>query len=156
MSYDFGIFVAFYRSQMYLTGRRYSCLKVITSQCRIGHGDLMIKATEKRTDRRHDCDVQIKWTQFNQPTFNFGQDIFYPARVLNFSQSGLYFESEYPLKQGTTILFRLETSGCGVLDSEGYECLRTISLAEVKWCQYFLENGESYFGIGARYPTIPY
>ncbi len=131
-------------------------MKVMHQESLMGHGDQMIKATEKRKNRRHDCDSIIKWTQFNQTTFNDGQDTFYPARVLNFSESGLYFESEYPLKQGTTILFRLETSGCGVLDSEGYECLRTISLVEVKWCQYFLENGESYFGIGARYPTIPY
>jgi len=130
-------------------------MKVMHQESLMGHEDQMIKATEKRKNRRHDCDAIIKWTQFNRTTFNDGQDTFYPARVLNFSESGLYFKSESPLKPGTTILYRLEASGCGALDSEGYECLRTISLAEVKWCQDFFEDGASYFGIGVRYP-IPY
>ena len=114
----------------------------------------MIKDTEKRTDRRYDCDAKIKWTHFNRATFNCGKETFYRARVLNFSKSGLYFETECPLKQGTIILFRIEASRCGASDSEDYECLRTISLVEIKWCQDFLGNGESYFGIGARYPII--
>lgn len=112
----------------------------------------MIKATEKRTDRRHDCDAKIKWTQFNRIVFNHGQEIFYLARVLNFSKSGVYFETECPLKPGIMILFRTEVSRCGVSDLEDGVCLRTISLAEVKWCQDLGKNGESYFGIGARYP----
>ena len=114
----------------------------------------MIKDTEKRIDRRHDCDAKIKWTYFNRTTFNYGQEIFYHARVLNFSKSGLYFETTYPLKPGTILLFRLEASRCGASDSEDYECLRTISLVEIKWCQDLHQNGESYFGIGARYPIF--
>jgi len=41
-----------------------------------------------------------------------------------------------------------------VSDFEGYHCVRSISLVEIKWCQEFLRNGESYFGIGARYPVL--
>ena len=48
----------------------------------------MIKDTEKRIDRRHDCDAKIKWTYFNRTAFNYGQEIFYRARALNFSESG--------------------------------------------------------------------
>ncbi len=80
----------------------------------------------------------IKWAHFNRTTIDYGPEIFYRARVLNFSTSGLYFESEYPLKPGTTLLFRREASLCGAADSEGYECLRTISLVEVKWLQDLL------------------
>jgi hypothetical protein len=115
----------------------------------------MIKDAEKRRDRRHDCDARIKWTQFNRTTFDYGQEIFYQARVLNFSKSGLYFEIGCHLKPGSTILFRIETPGCVAFDEEGCQSLRTISLVETKWCQDILKNGESYFGIGARYP-IPY
>jgi len=114
----------------------------------------MLKDTEKRTDRRYDCDAEIKWTHFNRTTFNCGKEIFYRARVLNFSKSGLYFETECPFKQGTIILFRLEASRCGASDSEDCECLRTISLVEIKWCQDLLKNSESYFGIGASYPIF--
>lgn len=115
----------------------------------------MKKETQKRTDKRQVCNAKIKWADFNRTTFNFGQETFYSARVLNFSESGLYFESGHPLKPGTTILFRLEVSRCGASDSEGYDGLRTISLAEIRWCQGLLRNGESCFGIGAKYP-IPY
>ena len=115
----------------------------------------MIKDTEKRTPRRHGCDAIIKWTYFNRTTFNYVHEIFYRARALNFSKSGLYFETTYSLKPGTILLFRSEAFGKKWPDFEGYECLRSISLVEIKWCQEFLRNGESYFGIGARYP-IPY
>jgi len=114
----------------------------------------MIKDTEKRIDRRHDCDAKIKWTYFNRTTFNYGQEIFYHARVLNFSKSGLYFETTYPLKPGTILLFRSEAFSRNVSDSEGHTCVRSISLVEIKWCQKFFRNDESYFGIGARYPVL--
>jgi hypothetical protein len=119
------------------------------------HGDPMIKVTEKRKDRRYNCDGRIKWTYFNRTTFNFSQEVFYRARVLNFSKSGLYFETTDSLKPGTILLFRSEAFAKKVLYLEGFQCLRSISLVEIKWCQEFLANGESYFGIGAKYP-IPY
>ena len=110
----------------------------------------LIKTTEKRTEERHACEARIKWTRI---TFNYGQEIFHHARVLNFSESGLYFESKYPLKAGITILFRIELSGCGASTLEDCECLRTTSLADVKWCRELVKNGEFSFGIGARYPV---
>jgi hypothetical protein len=112
----------------------------------------LIKTTEKRIERRQACEAMIKWTQFNRIAFNYGQEIYYHAKVLNFSKSGLYFETEYPLKPGMTILFRIEVSCCKASNLEDCECLRTISLADVKWCRDLVKNGESYFGIGARYP----
>lgn len=115
----------------------------------------MTKDIEKRTYKRHDCDAMIKWTLFNQTAFNYGQKSFHHARVFNFSKSGLYFETRCSLKPGSTVLFRIQTTGCKALDDEGYESLRTISLVEIKWCQELIKIGESYFGIGARYP-IPY
>ena len=111
----------------------------------------MIKDTEKRIHRRHDCDAAIKWSYFNRTTFNYSQEIFYRARALNFSKSGLYFETIHSLKPGTILLFRSEAFGIKVPDLEGCECLRSISLLEIKWCQEFLRNRESYFGIGAKY-----
>jgi hypothetical protein len=112
----------------------------------------MIKDSDKRTDKRHGCDAGIKWTQFNRIEFNYGPKFFYHARVLNYSESGLYFESKYLLKPGMTILFRLEDSLCGASNFEDCECLRSISLADIKWCRDLVKNSESFFGIGARYP----
>jgi hypothetical protein len=140
---------------MDLTSRRYSNLDAIIWHGRFFNSDQMTKNAEKRQDKRHDCDARIKWTQFNRTTFNYGEEIFYQARVLNFSKSGLYFETRCSLKPGTTVLFRAEASVCRALEHNSYENLRTISLVEIKWCQQLLKSGESHFGIGARYP-IPY
>ncbi|MGD9080742.1 MAG: hypothetical protein PVG96_15455 [Desulfobacterales bacterium] len=129
-------------------------MKVMNAQGRIGHGDSMAKDAEKRKDRRHACDARIKWSYFNRTTFHYEKEIFHPARVLNFSKSGLYFETIYSLKPGTILLFRSNAFDKKTSDFEGSECLRSISLIEIKWCQEFLWNGESYFGIGARYPIV--
>ena len=126
-------------------------IDLVEANCR---GDPMIKDTEKRKDSRHECDARIKWTYFNRTTFNYSQEIFHRARVLNFSKSGLYFETTYSLNSGTILLFRSEAFDKKVPDFEGCECLRSISLVEIKWCQEFLRDGESYFGIGARYPIV--
>lgn len=112
----------------------------------------MIKDTEKRTDKRQDCDGWINWAHFNRTAFNHDPEMFYRARVLNFSKSGLYFETTYYLKPGTIILFRLEEFVKKVPSIEGCECVRSISLVEIKWYHDILKNGESFFGIGARYP----
>lgn len=112
----------------------------------------MITTTDKRKYIRHDCNARIKWRRFNLAEFSYGQEIFYHARALNFSECGLYFENKYPLKPGVTILYRVEVSDCDASNLEGCSCLRTISLAEVKWCRDLVNDGESYFGIGARYP----
>ena len=115
---------------------------------------LMTKDIEKRTYKRHNCDAEIKWTPFNRTVFNDGREKYYPARVLNFSKSGLYLETRYSMKPGMTVLFRTEASVCGASEHEGYANLRTISLIEIKWCRELLKNGESYFGMGARYPIL--
>ena len=140
-----------------MTGRRYGYLKrtnLIESNCQ-GDPMTIIKDAEKRKDLRHDCDAMIKWTYFSRTKFNDSQEIFYHARALNFSKSGLYFETTYALKPGTILLFRSETFSKKVPDFKDCECVRSISLLEIKWCQEFLRDGESYYGIGARYP-IPY
>ena len=116
---------------------------------------IIIKNAEKRKDLRHDCDARIKWTYFSRTTFNYSREIFYRARALNFSKSGLYFETTHALKPGTILLFRSETFSKKGPHFEDCECVRSISLLEIKWCQEFLRDGESYYGIGARYP-IPY
>ena len=127
---------------------------LVASDCQ-GDPMITIKDAEKRKDLRHDCDARIKWTYFSRTTSNNSQELFYRARALNFSKSGLYFETTYELKPGTILLFRSETFSKKVPGFEDCECVRSISLLEVKWCQEFQRGGESYYGIGARYP-IPY
>ena len=138
-----------------MTSRRYSNFDAAIWHGRFFNSDQMTKNVEKRQDKRHDCDARIKWTQFYRATFNYRLESFCRARALNFSKSGLYFETRCSLKPGSVVMFRSEAPGCTSFDDEGCMNLRTISLIEIKWCQELFKNGESYFGIGAKYP-IPY
>lgn len=104
----------------------------------------MVPCSERRTNRRYDCDATIKWSFFCG-------HLFYHGRTLNFSTGGLYFETDVALKPGATILIRIEAYGAAAPRTADHACLRTISLAEVKWCRDLEHNGETFFGAGARY-----
>lgn len=73
--------------EVHLTGSR------ISGKVRFDTVLQMIKATEKRTDKRHGCDADMIWPQFNRITTNYGQAILYNASALNFRRNGLSVES---------------------------------------------------------------
>jgi hypothetical protein len=98
----------------------------------------------KRTDQRHNCEASYTCRCFNKDeTFN--------GRMLNFSKSGMYFESGAFIKEGTTIYFNLINCSCIPSDPGHCEGLRSVSLAEVRWCQEMKNQDAPYFGIGVKY-----
>jgi len=102
-------------------------------------------ATEKRrVEERYNCEARIKWSYFNKGRF-------YDAKILNLSRNGIYFETPHEIKPGTTILIRVETLPTNILRSEECLCLRTVSLADVKWCSESSKDGFSNFGVGVRH-----
>ena len=58
-----------------------------------------IKNTEKRRHVRHKCEAIIEWSYFNQETS-------FEAKLLNFSESGVYFKTGHDLKPGATIFLK--------------------------------------------------
>jgi len=98
----------------------------------------------KRNDQRHNCEASITWRYFNKDeTFN--------GKMLNFCKSGMYFESGAFIKQGTTIYFRLTNCSCFPYDPDHCVGIRTVSLAEVKWCKEISKKDATYFEIGVKY-----
>ena len=102
---------------------------------------------ERRSEKRFDCEAKIKWSYFNKGRF-------FDAKILNCSPNGNYFETPHEIKPGSTILIRLDT-----LFSKSIRCddplyLRTVYLAEVKWCKKSSENGDSYFVVGVRHHDL--
>jgi hypothetical protein len=75
----------------------------------------------------------------------------FEGQILNFSKSGMYFESDAIFRPGTIIYFRLEK--CTVFPSDPALCegLRNTSLAEVRWCKEVKNQGERCFGMGVKY-----
>ena len=98
----------------------------------------------RRREERYRGEARIKWSYFNK-------DSFYDAKINNFSQNGIYFETPHKIKPGATILIRLETFNSNDMKSDETLCLRTVSLADVKWCAESIIDGVRNFRVGVRH-----
>ena len=99
---------------------------------------------EKRISDRHRFQADMICAVFNT-------DKYFPARMGNYGQGGLYFESATAVKPGTTLFIRL--SDCPVEDSacrlsEGF---RTTTLGEVRWCAKLAYEDSPAYGFGVKY-----
>ena len=100
--------------------------------------------TERRIEQRHACDGTMNWVYFNKECYG-------AARVLNFSQSGSYFETDQALTLGSTVLIHVfKCMNCHDI-SETPGNLRWNALAEVKWCQKLSDNANTPYSVGVRY-----
>ena len=99
---------------------------------------------ENRIDQRHSCEVSIVCHCYNQPEI-------FNAKMLNYSKSGMYFKSNTALKQGANIYFKI--INCPVFPSDPESCrgLRTVSLAEVRWCKELNNGNSGSFEVGVKY-----
>ncbi len=98
----------------------------------------------KRVCDRYDCCFSITCARFNSTHYIQG-------RMANYSQNGLYFESESALQSGTSILIRVLKNLDADNAPEVREGFRSVALGEVKWCKEFISEGSTYYGIGVRY-----
>lgn len=102
---------------------------------------------EKRMYERYNCEALIKWSYFNQ-------DRFFDAKILNFSKDGCYFETSSAVRPNTTIFIRLENLFTKNISLSEHECLRTVSIGEVRWCKEFSKDGQSYYTVGVRHSDV--
>ncbi|MHC4458104.1 MAG: PilZ domain-containing protein, partial [Planctomycetota bacterium] len=58
---------------------------------------------------------------------NYPRGSYYHARMFNYSQGGMYFESNIPFRRGTIIIFGIENSP--------FENCPGVYRAKVKWCK---------------------
>lgn len=105
---------------------------------------ILAEHLEKRMDERYECEALIKWSYFNQ-------DRCFDAKILNFSRNGFYFETSHAIKSKTYIFTRLETLFTKNMKLIEQECLRTVSLGEVKWCHELSKDDLGYYGVGIRH-----
>ena len=102
---------------------------------------------EKRMYERYGCEARISWSYFNEKKC-------FLATLLNVGRNGVYFETDKKIEPNATILLRLEAIlGDHRLLSEK-NCIRTIALADVKWCHKLSNENSVYYGVGARYCRI--
>lgn len=107
----------------------------------------LVADKEKRMHERHHCEAITKWSYFNKEKF-------FEAKIFNFSRNGIYFETPHELKPGAIVFVRLETLLSKNMSLDDHECLRTITLGEVKWCKELSADGANYFGVGIRHCEV--
>ena len=100
--------------------------------------------TEKRACERWKHTALIAFSYFNQePSFD--------TQTLNYCLDGMCFKSSFFLQPGATLCIRVKkfnpNGSCAGL-SEG---LRSVTLAEVKWCSEIPGDKASRYGIGVKY-----
>ena len=100
--------------------------------------------TEKRISERRSFSAEVRYAYFNKKPF-------YSARALNLSSSGMCFRSSLFIKPGSTLYIRLEKFNPEVLKTGIWIGLRTVTLAEVKWCREVPGDGDTPYGIGVKY-----
>ena len=104
-----------------------------------------IDNTDKRGDVRHKCEAFLKWSFFNK-------EIYFDAKLLNFSESGVYFKTGHDLKPGATIFLKMEMVSSSNFNFLDHEHPRSVSLSEVKWRIDLSGSDQPDYGIGVRYP----
>jgi hypothetical protein len=104
----------------------------------------MADKTEKRNERRYDCNADFDWAYFNKESRS-------DCRMLNCSLSGGYFESSQETHPGATIIIRLKRRAATNKETAARAPLRTTTLATVEWCRKLQGRAGSEFGVGVKY-----
>ena len=103
-----------------------------------------VKMPSQRVSERYDCCFSISCAPFNNPRSIQG-------RMLNYSQNGLYFESESALNPGMSVLIRVKHNLGADSACEIREGFRSLVLGEVKWCEEITSEDSVYYGAGIKY-----
>jgi hypothetical protein len=98
---------------------------------------------EKRMYERYNCEAKIKWSYFNKNKI-------FDGKIFNFSRNGLCFETPHEIKPRTTVLIRVEILLSINMGLNDHDCLRTVILGDVKWCNELSADDVNYFEVGIR------
>ena len=99
---------------------------------------------EKRHDERWPQMVPISFSYFNKESFFEGQTV-------NYGSGGMGFKSKFFLKPGTTVFIRLKKTNPNGIGNVVFRALRSVTLAEVKWCREISDIDVPAYGVGVGY-----
>jgi hypothetical protein len=104
----------------------------------------MTTNAEKRACERHGYAAEIAFAYFNK-------EHSYHAEIRNLSSGGMCFKSNLRLQPGATVYIRLINSHPDGNGSGSCEGLRSVTLAEVKWCSELSGATALSYGVGVKY-----
>jgi hypothetical protein len=105
--------------------------------------------TEKRSCDRHDQEVPITVAYFNTSRYH-------SANMLNYSEEGIYFESDFAFQPRASIYIRIEKKLNDPHKKKIHNGFRSVALGEVKWCKEINKGGSSIYGMGVKYYELEY
>ena len=105
--------------------------------------------TEKRSCERHCQEVPITVAYFNTNRY-------YLATMQNYSEGGLYFESDVAFQPRASLYIRIEKKMSGLSGAEIHNGFRSVALGEVKWCVEMGEGEPGKYGVGVKYYGLEY
>lgn len=103
----------------------------------------MENTKEKRRDNRLYHEMPISCAYFNTPHFH-------KAKTGNFSSNGMHLISDHEFYPGSSVVIRTAPKDPGSNLEYGFDELRQITIAEVKWCRKVSENPANY-AVGVKY-----
>jgi hypothetical protein len=104
----------------------------------------MAASLDKRAFKRQSSNASIVFSAFNTTECH-------DAQTLNHCQDGMGLKSALPLQLGRTIFIRVKRFTPASSNSGQWEGLRSISLAEVKWCRKLALPNDFSYEIGVKY-----
>jgi hypothetical protein len=109
----------------------------LTRDIQASNGHMLMN--DQRTSQRLNHETPLVIENCDSGTYSYG-------RMYNYSQGGIYFESDTPIQTGTRVRLEIEKSKIG-LDADHY-------FAEVKWCAEITAAVVLYdYGIGAEFDS---
>jgi hypothetical protein len=99
---------------------------------------------EKRAYGRHSFSADVVFSYFNKNHPYF-------AQAMNLGSGGMCFNSSLFLQPGATVIIRLKKILRNPSGNGSCEGLRSVTLAEVKWCSEVPGNEVSYYAAGVKY-----
>ena len=99
---------------------------------------------EKRACERHSYTAPIAFSYFNK-------EHCFESQTHNHCDVGMCFKSNFFLQPGATVYIRVKKFHPNGTCSGDCQGLRSVTLAEVKWCKDFLNESEPFYEIGAKY-----
>ena len=104
----------------------------------------MKKYVENRANKRKDIALPVVFSYFNKEKC-------FEAQALNHCPGGVCFKSEVFLKPGAAIFLRVNYFDANNRNSKNHGGIRSVSIAEVKWCSEILDSKVSSYKIGVKY-----
>ena len=76
-----------------------------------------------------------------------GEEKYYDAKMYNYSNGGMYFESAYAVEPGSQVYVKMANYSADASGPESYESY----YGEAKWCSQTTKQNAAYYGVGVQY-----